>query len=268
MSIFGSTTFGGSRFIFWATAPFILLLMASAVYAREFDTTGKMIVFTLIEGLGGLLLLSLWPYHQIEGARRLLCGLVALAYATMLGQAAWLQYRAGDIKAGALFAAGLGFWFIGIPCIRYVVTGRFTSGPDPIEIPPGEPLMLDAYEKARATVVRLRDLHRQYPEETLIHFSLKTIDEEREHVWGEVVEIDGGKAIARLASDPVGPHGRIPDLIEVPLCELEDWAVHLPDGSVEGGFTTIAMVAYAKREGLAYPRELEESLRLFKDFEG
>lgn len=79
---------------------------------------------------------------------------------------------------------------------------------------------------------------------------------EREHVWAEVLDVSGDVITARIVTPPVTHRGSLPERIDLPLADLEDWQVFLPDGRIRGGFSTQAMAAACERDGRPVPRAL------------
>jgi hypothetical protein len=47
---------------------------------------------------------------------------------------------------------------------------------------------------------------------------------------------------------------------EVRAAEIEDWQVELEDGTIRGGFTTLAQAEIAKREGQSVPSHVRDML--------
>ena len=136
--------------------------------------------------------------------------------------------------------------------IRWFSNRRLAEKGTPIAV--DDPLMLEAYAKARASLDTLRELVAA-SNEAAVKFPLPNAAREIEHVWGDVVSIDADRVSARIVTPLI--EGPTPDApVDVSLADVEDWQVTLEDGRIRGGFTTRAQIAIARREGYHIPRAI------------
>jgi hypothetical protein len=128
--VFGRTLFGGSRFLFWAIAPLLVLfgaVMASLV--SDWTSRGGVLVAALIAA-ALLLLLQLYDHVRFHWAGRVLAGSVFLAYAAYFIDALATKgfftpsvARRGETSA---ISALVGLLVIGVPAGLYALFGRWS----------------------------------------------------------------------------------------------------------------------------------------------
>ena len=136
MSTFGTTLFGGSRFMRWTLTPLVLLFAIVMPLVVEQWTLGKIAMIGGMELVCLTLLAGFWlPPRLGHWAFRILTALVFLAYASYLihefcfsGQPFRLTGRRSEASPRN---ALLGFVIIGLPCLWYTIKGRFSLRPDP-----------------------------------------------------------------------------------------------------------------------------------------
>ncbi len=142
--MFGRTLFGGSRFLFWALAPFLILfavVMASSV--SDWTSRGGLLVAALISA-ALLLLLQLYDPTRFHWAGRVLAGAVFLGYVAYLidelatkGFPTRLLPSRGETSA---INALVGLLVIGVPaglyafCGRWSISRRTDDGVDVLEL--------------------------------------------------------------------------------------------------------------------------------------
>ena len=131
MSRFGKTIFGGSRFIFWSTAPVLLLCAAVLpLLVNEWDTA-RVLFVAAVEALLLLLTLALYDPRRFAWATRCVTGIVFCAYLAYAVDELFLSGKPFEIVAGSRSAATprnalMGFVVIGLPCLWYTLFGRFS----------------------------------------------------------------------------------------------------------------------------------------------
>ncbi|MFT5048690.1 MAG: hypothetical protein ACI8QZ_000077 [Chlamydiales bacterium] len=267
MSTFGETLFGRSKFIFWSLAPCLILGMLAITFPLESGNGVRLTTILACDVLALLLIACLWPYHRVPVVRRLLMGSVGLLYALYL-LAGWMpELMPRPPQPGQpvnIWLASAGFLVIGVPCIKYALLGRFHLIPEPILLDPDEPLLLDAFERARASLPRLREAFRACPESTGLRFAFETDMQTTEHLWGAVVSMSETHAMVDIMTRPIEHEGPI-EQQSIPLAEIQDWEAEFSDGALEGGFTTRAMCTYAAREGLPVPRYITKRVQLYRN---
>lgn len=132
-------------------------------------------------------------------------------------------------------------------------------------VDPNDPLFLEAGRKARASVETLRELHLASPGRVAVKFPFKTSTGQIEHVWGPLVELGSAELRASVETRPLSHRGPLPPAVAVPLAELEDWHLTMPDGSIRGSYTTQAEMAIRRRSGQSVPKRIAELEGRFVD---
>ncbi|HEX8149516.1 MAG TPA: hypothetical protein VF591_20205 [Pyrinomonadaceae bacterium] len=131
MSKFGRTLFSGSRFIFWALAPVLLLCAALLPFLVSEWTAARVIFVSLVEMFLFSLILGLYDPLRFRWATRCVTGVVFCAYLAYVIDEAFLSGKSAEGAYGG--RAGLspwkaiaGFIAIGLPCLWYTMFGRFS----------------------------------------------------------------------------------------------------------------------------------------------
>jgi len=125
----------------------------------------------------------------------------------------------------------------------------------PVPILEGDPGFAKAVARARATVDLMRSLY-QGPESGMaVKYPVTTDEGTVEHVWGYLLELTDDSMTVSLETAPVARFKATPPF-RVPLAELEDWQLLLPDGAVRGGFTTQYQIELTRSRGMPIPAHL------------
>ena len=127
----------------------------------------------------------------------------------------------------------------------------------PLALAADDPLMLQAFASAKASLAQFRDLLAKPHSSAAVKFPLVTSSATTEHVWAEVLEVQGNQVKVRLTSPPVSHEGPLDRLYTKSLDDLEDWQVTLPNGNFAGGFTMRAMFVRGREQWGELPAELE-----------
>jgi hypothetical protein len=126
---FGKVLFSGSRFIFWALSPFLLLfVVVMSLKVDSWSATSSLLILGL-DACALLLILALYDLKRFWWAGRGVTGIVFVAF---------LAYFADEIHRGQPWRFGphsedtplnalMGLIVIGFPCLRYTLVGRFGS---------------------------------------------------------------------------------------------------------------------------------------------
>ena len=269
MSAFGTALFGRSKFLFWTLAPCLLLGALVVTFPADYEDSHHLAAVLLCDATAALLILSLWPYHLVPGVRRALTGLIAGAYALYTADAWFPGLLPPKGDPSDRLKASMGFVIIGLPCLKHAISGRFRLDPEPIEIDEQDPLMQTAVAEARAALPRLRRGFAECPHSTLVRFAFVTDATHAsgealiEHLWGDLLELTATEARIEIVTQPHF-HSEFVDELRLPVDAIEDWEVGYPDGTLDGGFTTRALVEYARRESLAIPRHVQKQLALYR----
>lgn len=113
-----------------------------------------------------------------------------------------------------------------------------------------------AVSRARATLPLLRELFPAHPEQTLVKLAVATASGSHEHVWAQLTELGPDRLTATIVTPLLDAPSGAEKNVVVPVGELEDWHVLLPDGRIRGSFTTQAQIQVCRATGQPIPREL------------
>jgi hypothetical protein len=122
----------------------------------------------------------------------------------------------------------------------------------------------EAIARARSTLSEMRSLHDAWASEMHVKYPLKTKTGSIEHVWGRLISLSANEMTVSLETQPIeAPVDAAP--FTVPVSDLEDWQLVLPDGRIRGGFTTRAQIEIAKASGAPVPSHVSELEGRFVD---
>ncbi len=124
MGQFGEVLFSGSRFIFRALFPFLILFAIIMTLTVDQWSTERAILVVGADALALLLVLALYSPTRFWWAAR---GVTAIVFAL------YLAYFIDEVHNGNLFKnswwhASDGLFVIGVPCLLYTIFGRFRRG--------------------------------------------------------------------------------------------------------------------------------------------
>lgn len=129
MSEFGKTLFGGSRFIFWALAPFLLLFAVGFPFWMAEWTLASIAAAVVFESLMLLLLPALYDPQRFRWAARAVAALVfcvTLAYfVAQLYARRQPPLQADGQAQPSLDNAMTALITFGLPCLWFSVFGRW-----------------------------------------------------------------------------------------------------------------------------------------------
>ena len=126
-------------------------------------------------------------------------------------------------------------------------------------------LWSEAVAKARASTPLLRQLMAAKVGPVAVKYPLTSVNGETEHVWGELLDMDETSFRATLETLLVAGPPKTDGPYRLPLSELEDWLVTMPDGAIRGGYTTRAEIVLARRAGRLVPRHVAAMADRFVD---
>lgn len=147
-----------------------------------------------------------------------------------------------------LLLAAAWWWFI----------GRSTPKFAPLNISDDDPLMIEALEKAKSTSGNFLDLLSEEYFEAQIKVPFLSSSGETEHLWAEVLKLEGSVLNVRYYTPPVTHTGKLDRLHNHDVSEIEDWVVILNSGKIHGGFTQRVMFQRAREQWGGLPKELAE----------
>lgn len=130
-----------------------------------------------------------------------------------------------------------------------------------------DPLMLAAFDEAKRTWTTFLALYREHPQASIVKFRLHTTAGEIENVWGDLLALEDARATVFLRTPPVGKTDVRDPQITVPLADIVDWQVMLPDGTLRGGFTQQATFRIIERDRGRLPRKYAEQLARYRALE-
>lgn len=116
-------------------------------------------------------------------------------------------------------------------------------------VDPNNPLWTEAKAKAAASIDTLVALYPQNPSNTFVKFSHNGVSGFKEDIWAKVSDMGPGYVgvtiDAKYLVDKDSENKR-----QLPLGQVIDWMVELPNGKVRGGYTTQALLLLkAQKEG-------------------
>jgi uncharacterized protein YegJ (DUF2314 family) len=127
------------------------------------------------------------------------------------------------------------------------------------QVDPADPLLPKAKAKAAATMDTLAVLFPQYLEKCYVKFPV-VINDLEEHRWGMLTEL-GTDHVSVIPGEP-GSEKAEGREIQLPIEQVEDWLVELPNGKVRGGYTTQLILQRQAEKGDA---DAKKQLQLFTD---
>ena len=130
-----------------------------------------------------------------------------------------------------------------------------------------DPLMLSALEEAKRTWPQFRQLFALHPKDSLVKFRLTTKAGDIENVWGDLLELADETATVYLRTMPVGDADLSSRRMTIPVADIVDWQVMVPDGSLRGGFTQQATFRIIEREEGSLSNKFREELARYRAVE-
>lgn len=137
MSSFAQSLFSGSPFLRW-TLGTVALACALGFPFLFGDARGAALIIALgLELLALLLLVAMIAPERCAWAGRLLAGLVFLTYVAYLANMVWTHPESLEATAhrgeSSAFNALLGLGIIGLPSLKYALTGRLFKSAEAID---------------------------------------------------------------------------------------------------------------------------------------
>lgn len=161
------------------------------------------------------------------------------------------------ISAVFIFLVGIFAW------------GTFTSNSEL----PNEFVVIDEQDdgmiKAKLQAVSTLDtffaLYPQHADSAFVRFSFEPTRDHIEHLWGKVKALDSVHVNIQLKRKEGSEDVYYPEELELKVDRIEDWMIHLENGTIRGGFTAQAMLLKEKERPQANADSLEMQLQKFKD---
>lgn len=131
---FGDTAFSGSRFIFWAIAPILLISGLTLPFLLGDWNPTKIIVCATWCACSLLAIPALYDARKFWWAARSVTGLIVLAYGWYIVDEFFFSDHdfglIGPTSDSSPRNAIWGFLVIGLPCLWYTIFGRFSLSPE------------------------------------------------------------------------------------------------------------------------------------------
>lgn len=127
--IFGDHLFGGSRFIFWSLAPFLLGFAVFVIWMVDTWTPAVIVLVVVLDIPILFLVLGLYDPVRFRWALRVTTGMVFMLYSWYLVDM-WVlsdkefKFFVSRSEASPMTSL-LGFIIIGIPSLIFTLKGRF-----------------------------------------------------------------------------------------------------------------------------------------------
>ncbi len=129
----------------------------------------------------------------------------------------------------------------------------------PLQTAPDDPLMLEALDKARASLPEFVARLQQAKESALVKLRFVSSSNDVEHLWANVLSLVSEQELeVQLVTTPVTHAGPLEAVRRCRIDEIEDWQVRDTTGKVHGAFTQRAMFAIARRDGVRLPKQLRD----------
>ena len=249
------------RALFWIAAPISVLAGFILFVTVDRWTPEVLVAVAAINAALVFFLLVLWDPNRFLWAGRTVATMIFLAYVGYLGWAIFSPVRSSE-KPGRRFrdsilpAAG-GMLIIGWPALMFAVFGRFTLRPTADDavtpIADNDPVWVAALKKARESIPLLRELQLRHKGEIAVKFPFRTDTGETEHLWGRLLDLSERDMWITVLTPPIAHQGIPPENLKIPVADLEDWQLDLPDGKIRGGFSTKAQMEILRRERRVIP---------------
>jgi uncharacterized protein YegJ (DUF2314 family) len=128
----------------------------------------------------------------------------------------------------------------------------------PLALAADDPLMLEARAQARESIPQMLELFKTAPEHTRVKLAFQTNGGETEHLWADLLGVEGSKIQVRYLTPPVSHRGKLERLHTHELTDIEDWIVAKDPERYIGGYTMRVMFKRGREKWGDLPPELKE----------
>jgi uncharacterized protein YegJ (DUF2314 family) len=153
----------------------------------------------------------------------------------------------------SVFLAGIGMW---LTWWWFVVRNR--PALPPLAIDDNDPLMIEARQKAKDSVPQMLELFKNAKDSTNVKVPFVTSSGETEHLWAELLSVEGSSMNVRYTTPPVTHTGKLERLHTRALSEIEDWVVTKDPKRYMGGYSMRVMFQRGRELWGDLPPELKE----------
>ena len=127
-----------------------------------------------------------------------------------------------------------------------------------------DPLMIAALEQARQTWETFVRLYPDHRDASIVKFRFTTKSGEIENVWADLVDLGGTEATVYLRTPPIGGPAPSDPQLSVPVSDIVDWQIMLPDSTLRGGFTQQATFRILERDRGRLSNKYAEQLARYR----
>lgn len=111
----------------------------------------------------------------------------------------------------------------------------------PLKIDEKDPLMIAAHRKARETTPQLLELFTDAKEFTRVKIPFVSNSGVTEHLWADLLSVEGSKINVRYLTPPVTHSGKLERLHTHDVSDIEDWVITKNPSNYIGGYTMRVM---------------------------
>lgn len=115
-----------------------------------------------------------------------------------------------------------------------------------------------AIVRARETLPWFLDQIKENVDGAFIKFPLKTPSGLTEHIWAYVHSYHDDKLNVSLSNEPIDKDQASSGRRDVPVSEVEDWQIMLPDGKIKGAHSLIALFQHRESKGKRLSRKMQK----------
>ncbi|MBM0103562.1 DUF2314 domain-containing protein [Steroidobacter sp. S1-65] len=148
----------------------------------------------------------------------------------------------------AILIWGAWWWFI----------ARNRPALPPLAIDDNDPLMIEAREKAKDSLPQMLELFKDAKGHTNVKVPFVTSSGETEHLWAELLSVEGPYVRVRYMTPPVTHTGELERLQTHALGDIEDWVVTKDPKRYLGGYSMRVMFRRGRELWGDLPPELKE----------
>jgi uncharacterized protein YegJ (DUF2314 family) len=135
-----------------------------------------------------------------------------------------------------LALAGLGAW-----AAWWWFIARNRPQFPPLAIDDDDPLMIEARQKAKSSIPQMLELFKDANGFTQVKVPFVTNSGATEHLWAELLSVEGSSIKVRYMTPPVTHTGRLERLHTHVLSDIEDWVVTNDPHRYIGGYSMRVM---------------------------
>jgi len=128
----------------------------------------------------------------------------------------------------------------------------------PLAIDDDDPLMVEARRKAQESIPRLLQLFETAKEATSVKVPFVSSSGETEHIWAELLSVEGQRIHVRYTTPPVTHSGSLGRLHTHSLADIEDWVITKDPDHYVGGYSMLVMFQRGREQWGGLPPELAD----------